>query len=122
MDLTGAPYKTIRFEDPDLQAKISNGELWAELMKYDLENFIMSASTPGEDTQTETGRRQKSNTGLVAGHAYSLISVKQSRKGPKLVKLRNPWGSMEWNGDWSDSSPLWTAEMQVYTVCTNVQV
>lgn len=26
---------------------------------------------------------------------------------------RNPWGSMEWTGDWSDNSPLWTEEMQV---------
>ena len=22
-------------------------------------------------------------------------------------------GSMEWSGDWSDTSPLWTKEMQV---------
>ena len=25
-----------------------------------------------------------------------------------MVKLRNPWGDHEWNGDWSDKSPLWT--------------
>jgi len=29
-----------------------------------------------------------------------------------LLYIRNPWGAMEWNGDWSDNSPLWTEQMQ----------
>ena len=24
------------------------------------------------------------------------------------MKLRNPWGSFEWKGDWSDNSECWT--------------
>jgi Ca2+-binding EF-hand superfamily protein len=113
MDLTGAPYRTIRFDDADLKPKIASGELWRQLHHYDVENYIMSASTPGEDVYTETGARPgKNGNGLVAGHAYTLISVKNTSKGDKLVKLRNPWGSMEWNGDWSDTSDKWTPEMQ----------
>ena len=29
-----------------------------------------------------------------------------------LVLLRNPWGSFEWKGDWSDASDLWTDELK----------
>lgn len=114
MDLTGAPYKSFRLDDPDVKKQIDNGELWALLLHFDKQNFIMSASTPGEDVYTETGKRPgKNGTGLVAGHAYTLISVRSTSRGDRILKLRNPWGSMEWTGDWSDSSPLWTDEMQV---------
>ena len=30
-----------------------------------------------------------------------------------LIQLRNPWGSREWQGDYSDSSALWTRELRV---------
>ena len=50
------------------------------------------------------------------GHAYTLLSVCQVLDDNgytiNLVKLRNPWGSGEWNGDWSDKSPLWTDEIR----------
>lgn len=50
--------------------------------------------------------------GLVTGHAYSLLSGKEitfnDGSVKRLVKIRNPWGSGEWTGDWSDNSSLWT--------------
>uniref|UniRef100_A0A4W6DF32 Calpain-3 n=1 Tax=Lates calcarifer TaxID=8187 RepID=A0A4W6DF32_LATCA len=51
-------------------------------------------------------------TGLVKGHAYSVTAVeevKQPHKESKvrLVRLRNPWGQVEWNGPWSDNSKEW---------------
>ncbi|XP_073454790.1 calpain-2 catalytic subunit-like [Aquarana catesbeiana] len=49
--------------------------------------------------------------GLVKGHAYSVIGVSEvehnGRKIP-LIQLRNPWGQVEWNGLWSDNSPMWS--------------
>ena len=27
------------------------------------------------------------------------------------MNFRNPWGGFEWDGAWSDNSPLWTEEM-----------
>ena len=29
-----------------------------------------------------------------------------------MIKLRNPWGGSEWNGDWSDNSHLWTQDLR----------
>jgi len=44
--------------------------------------------------------------GILQGHAYSVLRLKQIQ-GRRLVQFRNPWGSFEWKGDWSDSSVLW---------------
>lgn len=49
-------------------------------------------------------------SGLVKGHAYSVTGVEETGfKGDKvkLVRLRNPWGQVEWNGSWSDNSKEW---------------
>ncbi|XP_051900976.1 calpain-1 catalytic subunit-like [Pristis pectinata] len=47
---------------------------------------------------------------LVKGHAYSLTAAKEVRyRGGlvKLVRVRNPWGNVEWTGAWSDNSSEW---------------
>uniref|UniRef100_A0A6Q2XQQ5 Calpain-1 catalytic subunit n=1 Tax=Esox lucius TaxID=8010 RepID=A0A6Q2XQQ5_ESOLU len=54
---------------------------------------------------------------LVKGHAYSLTGVeqvsimgwlgKQTGIMTKLVRVRNPWGQVEWTGAWSDNSREW---------------
>lgn len=63
---------------------------------------------------------EQSEMGVVSGHAYSLISIHEfEHEGEevKLMKLRNPWGSYEWKGDWSDSSELWTEELRAEIGC-----
>ena len=51
----------------------------------------------------------------VPGHAYALLRAATTSTGVNLVEMRNPWGQggMEWNGDWSDKSPLWTETLKV---------
>eukprot|EP00413_Alexandrium_margalefii_P027172 CAMPEP_0204575504 /NCGR_PEP_ID=MMETSP0661-20131031/41231_1 /ASSEMBLY_ACC=CAM_ASM_000606 /TAXON_ID=109239 /ORGANISM="Alexandrium margalefi, Strain AMGDE01CS-322" /LENGTH=358 /DNA_ID=CAMNT_0051584145 /DNA_START=360 /DNA_END=1437 /DNA_ORIENTATION=+ len=56
--------------------------------------------------------------GLHKGHAYSILDVRKVNTGMmggmlgggetfRLVKVRNPWGTGEWKGDWSDKSNKW---------------
>lgn len=42
----------------------------------------------------------------------SINEVKHQGKDIKLLKLRNPWGTGEWTGDWSDKSSCWTPELK----------
>ncbi|GJQ69553.1 hypothetical protein Trydic_g7799, partial [Trypoxylus dichotomus] len=49
---------------------------------------------------------------LKEGHAYSITNVryinkKDSPEHIPLLRLRNPWGKVEWNGAWSDGSTEW---------------
>uniref|UniRef100_A0A8C3A6U6 Calpain catalytic domain-containing protein n=1 Tax=Cyclopterus lumpus TaxID=8103 RepID=A0A8C3A6U6_CYCLU len=47
---------------------------------------------------------------LVKGHAYSVTGAEEVRfrgRPVQLVRIRNPWGQVEWTGPWSDGSSEW---------------
>lgn len=56
------------------------------------------------------GSKPTATKGFVGGHAYAVLRTWEEGD-VRLVKLRNPWGEVEWEGDWSDGSKLWTPEM-----------
>ncbi|MBN3270900.1 CAN3 protein, partial [Polyodon spathula] len=52
----------------------------------------------------------QTSSGLVKGHAYSVTGVEEIQHKEtrvRLIRLRNPWGQVEWNGPWSDNSKEW---------------
>ncbi|XP_026091980.1 calpain-2 catalytic subunit-like [Carassius auratus] len=49
---------------------------------------------------------------LVKGHAYSVTGAEEvhsSGRQVQLVRIRNPWGQVEWTGPWSDNSKEWNS-------------
>uniref|UniRef100_G3VZS2 Calpain-3 n=1 Tax=Sarcophilus harrisii TaxID=9305 RepID=G3VZS2_SARHA len=62
------------------------------------------------DTIVPVQYETRMTCGLVKGHAYSVTGLEETTfKGEKvkLVRLRNPWGQVEWNGSWSDGWKDW---------------
>lgn len=64
---------------------------------------MVCSSNPGSDTN-------KSQSGVVQGHAYTLLNalvLHHKSSEIRLVQLRNPWGQGEYSGKWSDTDPAW---------------
>lgn len=91
----------------------TDDEVFQMIADADKNNFLMCAgSHSGSDTDTD-------DSGVVQGHAYTLLTVKPNvcDSGINLLQLRNPWGSGEWKGDWSDGSSMWDDHPEIAEEC-----
>ena len=136
VDLTGCPTESLR-----LRGRVGAGSserldaIWARLLSYAAARFPMGCAT----------HRGDAARGIVGGHAYSVMDVREVRgltKGRqttlgesrigcseivaeeeaetarrsadetlRLVRVRNPWGRKEWNGEWGTGSDVWTKKL-----------
>jgi hypothetical protein len=98
------PYTTIPI-DVIRENKLT---LWDNIKDADLFCCIMTCST----SESTPGLSSK---GLIANHTFSLVSAFEKEVSGtvyKLMKLRNPFGEGEWNGDYCDNSEKWTPELK----------
>nr|XP_026267959.1 calpain-12 [Urocitellus parryii] len=76
-----------------------------------LRHALVKESLVGATALSDRGE-YRTEDGLVRGHAYSVTGTHKMSLGftkVRLLRLRNPWGRVEWTGAWSDSCPRWDA-------------
>ncbi|XP_029475928.1 calpain-1 catalytic subunit-like [Rhinatrema bivittatum] len=94
--------------DEHIDLKVPNPGLFRIIQRAVQKKSLMGASieiSMKEEMESQTPE------GLIRGHAYSVTGVSQVLLGGRnvqLLRLRNPWGLVEWKGRWSDYSPLWS--------------
>ncbi|XP_041827157.1 calpain-1 catalytic subunit-like [Melanotaenia boesemani] len=112
-DFTGGVHMCITLSNP-------SSALWEMLCRAGKSRTLISCGTP----QGKTPANTLLPNGLIQGHAYTVTGFKElmSRGNlVNLVRLWNPWGKGEWNGDWSDRSSLWqTVSSQDREMCLSV--
>lgn len=84
--------------------------IWETIYDAEKKGYIMTAGT-----SVDIFNLNIEGVGLSAGHAYTFLGVMEIDTGKgieKVVRLRNPYGNGEWNGDWSDYSNKWTPELK----------
>ncbi|XP_063040696.1 calpain-8-like [Engraulis encrasicolus] len=113
MDFTGGVHMSFDLREPP-------ADLWDILLRAAKSKSLIACGTkPGK-----TAANTVLPNGIVEGHAYAVTGIMQvlSNNQPvRLVRLFNPWGHGEWNGDWSDKSPKWqTVSVQERTTCLSI--
>ena len=86
-------------------------EIWNKMADSQNKGFVMTAGTSGDVSNLDI-----EEVGLSPGHAYTVLGIHEldgPRGREKVVRLRNPWGNGEWNGDWSDSSSKWNSAQKL---------
>jgi len=114
-DLTGFPTGVWLLGSERVRKDVKEGRFWPLLKDWLKRQCLVCASTPGEGDRPRNeydathARRETSadNHGLIPGHAYTILHCVEVG-GNMLLNIRNPWGAFEWNGDWGDSSLLWS--------------
>ncbi|CAJ0936619.1 unnamed protein product [Ranitomeya imitator] len=106
--------------DESVDLKAAPPTLFEIIQKAIEKRSLMGASI---NILNQSESEMRTPEGLVKGHAYSIIGVSEmllkgggkdddiiqveyhGRRIP-LLRLRNPWGQVEWNGRWSDKMQM----------------
>ena len=111
--LTGAPSSRLDHDYID-----DLDQFWFKVSEASSRKYVITGSTFENDyinDRADSNVPRSKKSGLISGHSYSILSTHQFKhqgSKVKLLKLRDPHGSMEWDGDWSDTSDKWTPKLR----------
>ncbi len=88
VDLAGGVAERIRWSDEKTKSAMHDGSLFAMLLKYHEQGFLLGAGSPVGASDSEA---DASPWGIVQSHAYSVLAL-ASIDGLQLIHVRNPWG------------------------------
>ena len=72
VDLTGGAGEEIDMRSAQAQIDLASGRLWSQLLSFKQQGFLLGAGSPsGSDAEV-------SSSGIVQGHAYSVLQVRLS--------------------------------------------
>ncbi|KAL7519759.1 hypothetical protein ACHAWX_004517 [Stephanocyclus meneghinianus] len=57
-------------------------------------------------TSKELTEEKAAEVGLLTAHAYAVLAVIQTTNGTRLLKLKNPWTSQGWKGEYSSNDTV----------------
>ena len=89
------------------ESRTAKEEIWKKLKNASDNKYVICAGS------RHMGLFE--NVGLISDHAYSIMNIydiNYKRKNLRLIKLRNPWGEIEFNGDWSKKKKKWNDELK----------
>ena len=100
IDLSSSHGEEVRLKDGEGRLTVREEELFTRLQLEWKHGAMIGAGSNSGTNDHEVG-------GIVQGHAYAVIGL-YSEPDLRLIRLRNPWGSGEWQGEWGDGSDRWT--------------
>jgi len=103
-DLTGGVCEKIQFDEVE-----DKEGLFSKLQSYFQHHSLGTCSLRNNADGTSQG--------LIRSHAYTINKVSELSDGRRLVRVRNPYGTNEWTGSWSDNSEEWRTLKYEHITC-----
>uniref|UniRef100_A0A672I3P9 Si:dkey-19b23.13 n=1 Tax=Salarias fasciatus TaxID=181472 RepID=A0A672I3P9_SALFA len=112
IDFTGGVSEPLSLDREALGANADQRRAFFQTLAkiHERKSLITCSIRPAEGETVESVL----DCGLVRGHAYGITAVKKLRPlknagTPRLfmVRMRNPWGTTDWTGAWSQRSEQW---------------